>query len=101
MFNCYNRRDRRTNNDLEGWHIKIQKKLQYRNHSNLRTFINGLKIIDHNASLEEIQIDNGLVITQRSKSYRLKGESLRSMRRMYVNNQYISILITLIRYLNL
>ena len=90
MFNCYNRRDRRTNNDLEGWHIKIQKKLPYRNHSNLWTFINGLKLIDHNASLEEIQIDNGLEITSRIKSYRLKEESLKSMHRMDVNNQYIS-----------
>ena len=76
----------RDNNDLEGWHKKIQKKLQYGNHFNLWTFIKGLKLFNHDTTLEEIQIHNGLVIGQRSNRYRLLEGSLR----MYINNHYIS-----------
>mmetsp|Transcript_18040 Transcript_18040/g.25976 ORF Transcript_18040/g.25976 Transcript_18040/m.25976 type:complete len:140 (+) Transcript_18040:1004-1423(+) len=74
--------------DLEGWHMKVQKKLQYRNHSNLWTFINGLKVIDKDASLEETQINHGLLIKVRSREHMLKERSLKRMRAMYDNNQY-------------
>jgi hypothetical protein len=89
MLNCFHRSDRRTNNDMEGWHFKIQKKLHTK-HPNLWTFINGLKLIDYDAGLEEAQINIGAKIAIRCKKYRNKEDALKAMRSMYDTNQYPS-----------
>jgi len=88
MFNCYHRDDRRTNNDLEGWHMKIQRKLQFKHHSNLWIFINNIKLIDHDAFLEETQINRGQLVKMRSSRYRQKELNLARMRGMYDNHEY-------------
>jgi len=87
MFNCFHRTERRTNNDMEGWHFKVQKTLNCI-HPNLWTFITGLKLIDRDAVLEETQINVGAKMAQRCTKYRNKEAALKNMRRMFDNNQY-------------
>jgi len=74
---------------MEGWHFKIQKKL-YSNHPNLWAFIGGLKLIDHDAVLQETQINVGAKLVSRCIKYRNKEQALKTMRRMYETNQYPS-----------
>lgn len=91
--NLYAVDDHRTNNDLEGWHIRMS--LNIHKKENLWRFIRGIKKEQQSKEIEFIQILNGNDIAPQRLKQRNKENRFASMK---VN--YISGLLTPMLYLN-
>lgn len=88
LCNVYERPERRTNNDLEGWHNKLQQMVGV--HEELWTFIAQLQKLHYLVRVQDINIsyEPSSAIKLRKQLWRVKENVLVLFKRLYDNNGY-------------
>jgi len=87
--NCFDRPDHRTNNQLEGWHSKLNGIV--RPHQSLWRFLTNLSALHHESLQEEDNLLRNLnaAIPIRSATVRRKEVFMNHARNVYINGGYL------------